>query len=123
LRLSGVFCPPEVAGGHHEPTDDPDSAKKTLRKPFEAVLQASRLADSERRAHQQREVEPGYVNQQPFQYVASASKVRAAHPACVVAVRERPFHQLPTLPQQRLAPWAANPTPVAIHRVTLGREI
>ena len=43
------------------------------------------------------------------------AQVRAAHPAGVVDVRERPLHVLPAPPQPPLPAPAAHPPPIAVH--------
>ena len=61
------------------------------------------------------EIEGARVDQQPFEDVAMPAQVRAAHPARVIDVRERPLHVLPASPQQPLTARAAHPPAIAVH--------
>src|SRR5690606_19353696 len=67
---------------------------------------------------QQPQVEPADVDQQTFEYVLVPAKVGSAHAAGLQFVGEGTLDQLPALPQQPLATRAANPSAVAVHRVT-----
>src|SRR5690606_32265744 len=89
--------------------------------PRSKALKAPRRAPSQQLAQDQRQVEAGPVAQQPFEDVLVSSKMRPPHPAGVIAMGEAPFDQLAALAHQPPAAPAANPPPVGIHRVPLGR--
>ncbi len=79
----------------------------------QGVLQAPGRAEAQGPAQQQAQVEAGHVDQQPFEDVGVAAKVRATHPSGVITMSEAPFDELPALPHQPFAPrpardWAAS---------------
>ena len=88
--------------------------------PGRKALQPARRPETHCPAHHKAQVEPGQVNQEPFQNVCVTTKVCATHPAGVVAVGEAALRQFSTLGTQTLSATTANAPAVGIHRVTLG---
>jgi hypothetical protein len=54
----------------------------------------------EERAHEQAEIEPAGMDQQPLEDVGVTAQVGAAHTPCVIEVRERAFDQFAAPPHQ-----------------------
>ena len=80
-----------------------------------APLEAAGRTAAAQLAHKQAEIEGARVDQQAFEDIAMPAQVRAAHPARVVDVRERPLHVLPASTQPPLTAPAAHPPPIAVH--------
>jgi hypothetical protein len=83
----------------------------------EPSLQAAGRADPEARAHQEAQVEPTRVDQQPFQDVRVAAQMRAAHRARLVEMRVRSFQPLASTSQQGQPARAADAPPIGIHGI------
>src|SRR5690606_30759525 len=81
---------------------------------------APRRALSQQSAQDQRQVEAGHMDQQPFEDVLVSSKMRPPHPAGVIAMSEAPFDQFAALAHQPPAAPAPYSPPVRVHRVPLG---
>ena len=60
---------------------------------LQTSLQGARRPDPEHQPHQQPQVEPAHVDQQPLQDVGVASQVGAPHAAGLVQVSEGPLQQ------------------------------
>ena len=80
------------------------------------VLETTRRPRPEERAHQQAEIEPAGMDQQPLEDVGVTAQVGAAHTPGVVEVRERAFDQFAAPPHQTAAAWSMNPATIPIHR-------
>src|ERR687888_1450073 len=78
-------------------------------------LEAARCADAEDRAHQQPEVEPPGMDQQPLEDVLVTAQVRTAHAARVIEMGERAFDPFAPLAHQAPSAPSANPSAIAIH--------
>ena len=79
-------------------------------------LEHPRLAHSRHLPHQNREVEAGGVNQKTLRDVVVPPKMHPAHPARLVAVRERPLHQLRPEARQSHPPRPPDAPTIPIHR-------
>ena len=79
-------------------------------------LEHPRLAHSRHLPHQNREVEAGGVYQKALRDVVVPPKMHPAHPARLVAVRERPLHQLRPAARQSRSPRPPDAPTIPIHR-------
>src|SRR5215470_19455415 len=78
------------------------------------ALEAPRRATTAQLPHEQAEIEGARVDQEAFEDVALSPQVRAAHPAGVVDMRERPLQVLPAATQQPLPPRRADAPAIAV---------
>ena len=102
-----------------QPLQELDQAGEQVRPP----LQAPRRAHAEARPHQQAQVEPADVHQEPLEDVLMPAQVRPPHRPGLKRVREGPFEQLPTRPEQCLATAPTDATAVGVHGVPFGRFV
>ena len=84
-------------------------------------LQASRRTHSEDGPHEEAQVEPADVDEQPLQDVGVAPQVGATHPAGLVEMRVRPFQVLAAVALQSPAPRTPDAPPVRVDRVARQR--
>src|SRR5690606_1489890 len=66
-------------------------------KPRSKALKAPRRPPSQQLAQDQRQVEAGHMDQQPFEDVLVFSEMCPPHPAGVIAMGEAPFDQFAAL--------------------------
>src|SRR5580658_11390384 len=83
-------------------------------------MSRSGLARAECRAHQEREVARGGLDQELLVHVLKASHVKTIQSAAVELMCEVPLDPLASLPLQPLATFALNAPPIAVHRFLLG---
>ena len=106
----------------HEPrAEHEETPLKPAHVPSTA-LEAARRAAAIPPPHQQAEIEGAGVDEEPFEDVALPAQVRAAHPAGVVDMGERPLQMLAASSQQPLAALAAQTPAIAVDRpLRIGR--
>src|SRR3990170_3778622 len=80
------------------------------------ALKAAWRSDTTGGAHQQAEIEPAGMDQQPLEDTRVTAQMRAAHAVCVIEMGERAFDPVAALAHQAAAAAAANPSAIAIHR-------
>ena len=83
----------------------------------QTALQPSRRPDSQRLTHQQPEVEGTAVNEQPFEDVLVAAKMRAPHAPGSIEVSEGPLRSFASSTMQPLPSLAAIAPPVGVDRL------
>ena len=69
----------------------------------EAISQFSWRTRSQQIAEDQAQIERSDVNQKSLENVLVSPQMRPSHPTGIVAVREAPLDQFPSLPEQLLA--------------------
>jgi hypothetical protein len=82
-----------------ESTDVTQQPQKGEKERGVVALQAARRPTTQKRAHDQPQVERGHVHSQTFENIRVAPQMDASHPARFIAVRKAPFHLLAPLPQ------------------------
>src|ERR1700735_2471859 len=82
-------------------------------------MSGSGLARAKRRAHQEREVACGGLDQELLVHVLKSSHVKTIQSAAVELMCEVPLDPLASLPLQPLATFALNAPPIAVHRFLL----
>ena len=93
----------------------PRSPKKRKKTRQDAALQTPGRTDPRQMAHQQSQVETTHVDQQSLPDIGVTPDEDAAQPARGELMRERPLHQLASLPLQPSSPAAPNPSPIRVH--------
>ena len=84
-----------------------------------AVLPLPRHTGAQEFAEDQAQIEPGDVNQLPFEYILVLAKVRAPHAPGVAIVCETAFDELPAPSQYALAVVTVHSSPAGVHRLLL----
>src|ERR1700684_2662582 len=82
-------------------------------------MSGSGLARAKRRAHREREVAGGGLDQELLVHVLQSSHVKTVQSAAIELMCEVPLDPLASLPLQPLDTFALNAPPIAVHRFLL----
>lgn len=100
--------------------DKPDQRVKEVKN---EALQASWGPQPETRPHHQTQIAPGHMDQQTFEDSSMSPQIGATQAAGLIAMSERSLHQFAPFSQESLAPRAANPSAIGVHRLLFRRLV